>query len=549
MNLYSKTNWVFLFLIGSCTLSPEDGRVAGAKHVIVIGVDGMSPDGVQKANTPVMDEMMKTGAYTMNARGVLPTSSSSNWASMVSGAGPEKHGVTSNGWERDDYNFPPVSTGEEEIFPTIFGVVKKQRPDMEVGAIYNWAGFGRLIEKSVLNKDVRKESAVETVNEAVAYIKEKKPGFLFVHMDHVDGAGHNAGHKTQKYYEAVGLADSYIGEIVQAAKEAGMFDETVFIVSADHGGIGYSHGGETLDELEIPFIISGRGVKSGHLISHEVFTYDNAATVAFLLGVTPPYSWIGKPVTSAFQGFSNPEGVSDKVIIMPPVIYPVANLYDPSGGFYIDEKPEVKITSVDGEATIRYTLDGSEPDENSTLYTGPFTLTRSSVVHARSFSGENRESRKSVAFFRILESNSKNGIRYDYYENKTWEFLPTFAAVKPLSSGTTFEFRVGDIPKRKDYFAIRYKTWLQTDTTGTYKFYALSDDGSKLYINEKMVVDNDGGHGPLERTGSVELSKGRHEMVVEYFNQGGGGWLEIYFRGPGMPKQIIPPEKLFLRKD
>jgi hypothetical protein len=420
---------------------------------------------------------------------------------------------------------------------------------MEIGAIYNWSGFGRLIERSALSYDVTKADVGETVKIAVSYIKDKKPGLLFIHMDHVDHAGHHDGHKTRKYYKAVELADHYIGEVIQATKDAGIFDETVFIVSADHGGVGYSHGGETLDELEIPFIISGRGVKPGHLISHQVFTYDNAATIAFLLGITPPYGWTGKPVTSAFQGFPEPEGASDKVAIASPVIYPPANLYDPAGGFYKDEVPQVKMESIESGVTIRYTLNGSEPDQNSTAYTGPFTLTRSSVIYAKCFGTGNRESRKSVAYFRVLKSNPHNGIRYDYYEGNNLEYLPTFAALKIFNSGTTFQFRIDEIPERKDQFAIRYKTYLQTDTAGIYKFYALSDDGSKLYIDGNIIVNNDGGHGPLERAGSVKLSNGRHEMVVEYFNQSGGGWLEVYYKGPGIPKQIVPPDRLFLKKD
>ena len=122
-----------LLVLGSaCTNGAKNkSNIAGVKHVIVIGVDAMSPDGIINAKTPVLDEIMKNGAYTLNARGVLPTSSSTNWASMVSGAGPEQHGVTSNGWERDDFNIPAVLTGTEDIFPTIFGVSKEQRPELE----------------------------------------------------------------------------------------------------------------------------------------------------------------------------------------------------------------------------------------------------------------------------------------------------------------------------------------------------------------------------------------------------------------------------------
>ena len=148
------------------------------KYVIVIGVDAMSPNGIINAKTPIMDDMMANGAYTLNARGVLPTSSSTNWASMVSGSGPEQHGVTSNGWERDDHSLPPVLTGSEEIFPTIFGVAREQRPDMEMGAIYTWSGFGRLIERRALSYDSTQETDELTLEKATTYLKRSKTGFL-----------------------------------------------------------------------------------------------------------------------------------------------------------------------------------------------------------------------------------------------------------------------------------------------------------------------------------------------------------------------------------
>jgi predicted AlkP superfamily pyrophosphatase or phosphodiesterase len=82
------------------TLVISSGRVVAqvsqVEHVVVIGVDGLSPDGVHKAKAPNLARMMKEGAYTLHARAVMPTVSSPNWASMIMGAGPEQHGVTSN---------------------------------------------------------------------------------------------------------------------------------------------------------------------------------------------------------------------------------------------------------------------------------------------------------------------------------------------------------------------------------------------------------------------------------------------------------------------
>jgi len=68
-----------LFLI-SCKNGGEDSP-EGIEHVIVIGVDGLSPDGIQKANTPVIDSMIADGSVKWNVRTVLSSSSSQNWAS------------------------------------------------------------------------------------------------------------------------------------------------------------------------------------------------------------------------------------------------------------------------------------------------------------------------------------------------------------------------------------------------------------------------------------------------------------------------------------
>src|SRR4051794_12204225 len=81
-----------------CTALPftSSGALANAEHVVVIGCDGFGSLGFTASNAPVLHKLMRGGAYTLHSRGVLPTTSSPNWASMIMGAGPEQHGVTSN---------------------------------------------------------------------------------------------------------------------------------------------------------------------------------------------------------------------------------------------------------------------------------------------------------------------------------------------------------------------------------------------------------------------------------------------------------------------
>ena len=136
---------------------------------------------------------------------------------------------------------------------------------------------------------------------AIRYWKAQKPALLFLHLDHVDHAGHELGWRTPEYKAAVEAADRLIGQMLDAVRAAGVWDRTLILVSADHGGVGKKHGGLTLEELEIPWIAAGANVRAGFEITEPVNTWDTAATIAFALGIRPHACWIAKPVRSAFR--------------------------------------------------------------------------------------------------------------------------------------------------------------------------------------------------------------------------------------------------------
>jgi len=274
---------------------------AQVKHLVVIGVDGLSPDGILHAVAPNLQRLREQGAWSFHARGVMPTSSSPNWASMIMGAGPEQHGVTSNEWETNKFDIAPVAVGSGGIFPTIFGVLREQQPAAVIGVFHDWDGFGRLFERQAVNVIKDTDGPTNAVREAAAFWKDNKATFTFIHLDHVDHAGHEFGHGTPPYYAAVGVADKLIGEAIPALRAAGMWEQTILLVTADHGGKGKGHGGATMAEIEIPWIITGPGVKAGHEIKSPVSTCDTAATIAYVFKLKPPEAWIGRPVLEAFK--------------------------------------------------------------------------------------------------------------------------------------------------------------------------------------------------------------------------------------------------------
>jgi predicted AlkP superfamily pyrophosphatase or phosphodiesterase len=271
------------------------GLAAAQTRVMVIGLDGCSPDGIRKANAPNLARMRAQGAWTFKARGVMPTVSSPNWASMIMGAGPEQHGITSNEWQPDKFEFPAVFLGSRGRFPTIFGVLRDQRPKARIAVIHDWTGFGRLVEPGVPDVMENPKGGEATVARAIEVWNSARPDLLFVHIDHADHAGHEKGHGTPEYYSAVSEVDAWIGRLAEAAGNAWV------LVTADHGGKGKKHGGNTLEELEIPWILTGPGAARGREIQSPVNTVDTAAAVAHIFKLKAPDAWVGRPVREAFR--------------------------------------------------------------------------------------------------------------------------------------------------------------------------------------------------------------------------------------------------------
>lgn len=530
-----------------------DKKPSGIKHVFVVGIDAMSAQGLEKANTPNMDFLIKNGAVCRSVRTVIPSSSSSNWASMLAGSGVEVHGITSNDWEPDNYSVKPVCITEYGIFPTVVDVVRKQLPDSKIGMIYHWSGFGRLFEKNVATVDKSYETEMKTAEALAEYIRTEKPAFTFTQLDDVDHYGHAYGHMTEKYLEGIHNADKCVGMVLQAVKDAGIEDESMIMVVADHGGIGYGHGGQSWEEMTVSFILYGKGIKKGYEIQEQTYMYDVAPTIVFALGLEAPYAWTGRPMKTAFSGFeSKPDPVVVKKLSYGPLINGGRHLFAQAGGLFIDKDVEVVIEPYVAGEKVYYTLDGSIPTKQSTLYEEPFKLNKTTVVRAKSFSENGNESLISDAYFRMLKRNPENGINVSFYRGKNWSALPIFRNEKVVAQWTANEIQADIdqiqrllIPDERPTFGLVYTTFLQIDEAGKYNFYLQSDDGSKLYIDGQKVVDNDGGHGVIEKEGSVELTKGRHLLTVEFFNNGGGFWLDAFYKGPDIPKQIIPADKLF----
>ncbi|MFM8222766.1 MAG: PA14 domain-containing protein, partial [Planctomycetaceae bacterium] len=138
------------------------------------------------------------------------------------------------------------------------------------------------------------------------------------------------------------------------------------------------------------------------------------------------------------------------------------------------------------------------------------------------------------------------GIQVDYFEpNPPNVAVETLEKLQPAASGVVPEI-VMDVPqlKRRDAFALRFTGLLQVPETGKYTFYLASDDGSRMYVDNRLAINNDRLQGMTEATVTLDLVAGGHVLVVTYFDNGGGDGLAVQWSGPGFGKQKIPADRL-----
>jgi len=233
------------------------------------------------------------------------------------------------------------------------------------------------------------------------------------------------------------------------------------------------------------------------------------------------------------------------VVVEPPRIESAAPIFV--------QEAEVRLTSDVRNAEIRYTLDGSIPQADSTLYGRPIRCAQTTTVRATLFRGGMPLSGTAEARFERVEPRAPEpregvepGLEVEVFEG-TWEKIPDFDAISPAKRTTGASIDLA-ARTRDELVGLRFRGYVAAPVDGLFAFHVDSDDGSRLRIGDAVVVDNDGLHGPTARSGLVALAAGLHPITIEYFNRSGGKVLEVSWTPPGSEERRgIPPSALFHR--
>jgi len=272
-----------------------------AQQVFIISFDQGDPALIQRSAMPTFNGMAAEGARTWNAYTIVPSLTLPSHTSMLTGVGPQVHQVLWN-----DYQ---TNRGFVKV-PTIFSLAKQR------GLVTAMFVGKEKFEHLALPGSVDAYAWPQPQDDAKAVAKvfaEKvgtlKPNLCFIHFRDPDTAGHAHGASSPEKIQALADCDAALKTIKDAIAAAGLTN-SVILLTADHGShdvknkegkIVGTHGSAETDDVTIPWVAWGAGVKKDFTITAPVVQYDTAATALWLLDVPLPESFWGRPVTSAFE--------------------------------------------------------------------------------------------------------------------------------------------------------------------------------------------------------------------------------------------------------
>ena len=414
------------------------------KHVFIIGVDGGGAF-FKDTPTPRIDEIFKTGAVSYRTKTSYPTISAQCWGSMLHSVLPEFHRLT-NGTV-GSRPFKPDSP-----YPSIFRVVKEAFPNANMASFCNWNPINVGIIEDNLGVVKGTGSDSEVANKVVQYIQGNDPTLVFVQFDSVDGAGHGHGYGSSEHLAAITAVDALIGQIYNALKNKSLLDDTLFIVSADHGGTpGGSHGGDTDAERYVFLGVAGSTVVEGGRIQ-DPEVRDIAAISAYAFGLDFPETWTGIVPGGLFQGVEAMERHE-----MEPEEIPVSenrkHQTEPTPGL-----DNVK-SLLEGHNVIAYfPLDGDEKDALGKVE----TVTTGKIYYSDAYYGKGADmsdgyiTLKNVSVgtnsFSVALWIKTNGVPSDpcIISNKNWNSGGNAGFVLSIRSDEDIKFNAGNNGDRMD---------------------------------------------------------------------------------------------------
>ncbi len=219
------------------------------------------------------------------------------------------------------------------------------------------------------------------------------------------------------------------------------------------------------------------------------------------------------------------------------------------------ESATITLETLLPDCQIRYTTDGSNPGASSTLYTQPFEVSESMQIKAITIKEDGKSSAPLVIAAHKIEYNEplpevtpkKRGLNFSYYPGffESVKVLPDQSA---FSEGTVTNSFIPEVANDKA-FGLVLMGFFKAEKEGLYHFHLASDDGSMLYLNNKIIVNNDGLHAEQTISGTVALRKGYYPLTIRFIEGGGGYNLGLKLEPPDGETMDLKPGDFYLTNE
>ena len=287
----------------------------GGKHVLLVGIDGLRPDALQKAMAtgiaPNLKALVDGGTVTWSAYagGNLGTAtqqvtmSGPGWSSICTGTWIDRHNVSSNNpplWDQPGI----ASSYLVSQAPHFAKRLHEKVPTARVDLISSWNWINTYLAAAQPTEfgfryngvgATYPERDTDVKTQTVAHLAANHPDVLQLHFDQVDGAGHATGFSPDNpaYLTAIANVDAHIGDVMAAirSRTQSTSEEWSMLVTTDHGGTGTSHGGQSAVERNIFVIANGPSFAPGKVTQDVVGHNTIPPTVFAILGVPTEAAW------------------------------------------------------------------------------------------------------------------------------------------------------------------------------------------------------------------------------------------------------------------
>jgi predicted AlkP superfamily pyrophosphatase or phosphodiesterase len=267
-----------------------------AHHVVIFSIDGCRPDCLLRANAPTVRDLMKRGSFTFWARTTDIAITLPSHTSMMTGVPPEVHGILVNE-EKPGQSIPYPAV------PTLFEIAKAHGYTTALFSTkrkFDTLARPGSVDWSFIAREATSPDDLGIASKAADAIRQHKPGVTMVHLGNCDIVGHAIGWGSPAQIAAIEQADTAVSKVIQAIHDANMDDDTLIILTSDHGGAGLQHGANDMRSRYIPWIAVGPNVRQNFdiTLSRDVYprTEDTFATACYFLALPIPSNVVGHPI-------------------------------------------------------------------------------------------------------------------------------------------------------------------------------------------------------------------------------------------------------------